>query len=103
MASTAESVIVRNRWTNAVAFTAEVEVTPDMTARVKLGLAVRWARKNSADLSGADLSGADLRSADLSGADLSCADLRSADLSGADLSCANLSGAVRYFICRIHS
>jgi hypothetical protein len=93
MASTAESVIVRNRWDNAVQFVAEVEVTPDMTARVKLGLAVRWARKNSADLRGAVLSGADLSDADLRGADLSDADLRGAVLSGADLRGAVLSGA----------
>jgi hypothetical protein len=64
MASTAESVIVRNRWDNAVQFVAEVEVTPDMTARVKSGLAVRWARKNSAVLSDADLRDAVLRGAD---------------------------------------
>jgi hypothetical protein len=94
MASTAESVIVRNRWDNAVQFVAEVEVTPDMTARVKLGLAVRWARKNSADLRGAVLSGADLSDADLRGADLSDADLRGAVLSGADLRDAVLRGAV---------
>jgi hypothetical protein len=94
MASTAESVIVRNRWDNAVQFVAEVEVTPDMTARVKSGLAVRWARKNSADLSGAVLRGADLRGADLRDADLRDAVLSDADLRGADLRDADLSGAV---------
>ncbi len=39
-----EKLEVRNRWTNAVQFTAEIEVTPAMTHRVKLGLAVRWGR-----------------------------------------------------------
>ena len=80
-----EKFEVRNRWTNAVQFTAEIEVTPDMLPRVKLGMAVQWARKNGADLSGADLHGADLRGADLSGADLRGADLRGAVLRGADL------------------
>ena len=61
---------VRNRWTNAIQFTAEIEVTPDMPPRVKLGLAVRWGRRNDADLRGAVLSGADLSDADLRGADL---------------------------------
>ena len=89
-----EQVIVRNRWTNAVQFTATVKVTPDMTARVKLGLAVRWGRKNGADLRGADLRGADLRGADLRDADLRGAVLSDADLSGADLSGADLRGAV---------
>jgi hypothetical protein len=93
MASTAESVIVRNRWDNAVQFVAEVEVTPDMTARVKSGLVVRWARKNGADLSGADLRCADLRDADLSAADLRDADLSGADLRDAVLSCADLRDA----------
>jgi hypothetical protein len=89
---------VRNRWTGNVQFTAEIEVTPDMTQPKKLGLAVRWGCQNGAYLRGAYLSGANLRSANLSGANLSDADLRganlrSANLSGADLSGANLSDA----------
>ena len=92
-----EKFEVRNRWANAVQFTAEIDVTPDMMPRVRLGLAVRWARRNGAvlrdaDLSGADLSGADLSDAVLSGADLRDAVLRGADLRGADLSGADLSG-----------
>ncbi len=55
-----ETFSVRNRWTNAVQFTAEIECAPDASVRVKLGLAVRWARRNGADLSGAVLRGADL-------------------------------------------
>ena len=62
METTIEKFEVRNRWTGAVQFTAEIIVTPDMLPSVKLGLAVKWARKNDADLSGAYLSGADLRS-----------------------------------------
>jgi hypothetical protein len=60
---TLEKFEVRNRWTNAVQFTAEIEVTPDMAARGKLGLAVKWGVKSRADLSGADLYGADLSGA----------------------------------------
>jgi hypothetical protein len=104
-----EKFEVRNRWTGKVQFTAEISCAPDLSPRVKLGLAIKWAWKSGADLSGAVLSGAVLRGADLSGAvlrgaDLSCAVLsgavlRGADLSGAvlscaDLSCADLSGAV---------
>jgi hypothetical protein len=99
-----EKLEIRNRWTNRVQFTAEVTCAPDATIGVKIGLAVRWARRNDADLSGAvlrgavlrgaDLRGADLSGADLSGAVLSDADLRGADLSGAVLSDADLSGAV---------
>ena len=88
-----EKFEVRNRWTNAVQFTAEIEVTPTMTTRVKLGLAVRWGRNNDANLRGANLRGADLSGANLSDANLSVANLRGADLRGANLSDANLRGA----------
>ena len=84
---------VLNRFTGAVQFTAEIECKPDELLSVKLGLAVQWAIKSCAYLSGAYLSGADLRGADLRGAYLSRADLSRADLRGADLSCADLSGA----------
>ncbi len=93
---------IRNRWTNAVQFTADITCAPDATIGVRIGLAVKWARQNDANLRGADLRGANLRGADLSsanlrGADLRYADLSDADLSGADLSDANLSGAdLRY-------
>ena len=76
MANT-ETVEVRNRWTDRVQFTAEITCSPDATVGVKLGLAVRWARKSGADLRGADLRGADLRGADLRDAVLRGADLRS--------------------------
>ena len=99
IATALEKFEVRNRWTGRVQFTAEISVTPEMTPRIKLGLAVRWGYRNGADLRGADLRGADLsgavlRGAVLSDAVLSDADLRDADLSGADLSGADLSGAV---------
>jgi hypothetical protein len=90
---------VLNRWTGKRQFLAEIDCAEDAPRAIKLGLAVRWARKSGADLSGADqrravLSGADLSGADLSGADLSGAVLSDADLRGADLRGADLSGAV---------
>jgi len=93
---------IRNRWTNAVQFTADITCAPDATIGVRIGLAVKWARQNDANLRGAnlrdaDLSSADLSSANLRGADLRYADLSDADLRYADLSDANLSGAdLRY-------
>ena len=69
---------VRNRWTNAVQFTAEISVTPDMMPSVKLGLAVQWGVKNGANLRDANLRGADLRDANLSYANLRDANLRGA-------------------------
>jgi len=89
---------IRNRWTNAVQFTADITCAPDATIGVQIGLAVKWARQNGADLrdanlSGANLSDADLRDANLRGADLRGADLRDANLRGAYLSGANLRGA----------
>lgn len=65
---------VRNRWNNRVQFTAEITCSPDASIALKLGLAVRWARSNGADLRDADLRDADLSGAVLSGADLSDAD-----------------------------
>ena len=62
-----EKFKVRNRWSGAVQFTAEIECSPNELPRIKLGLAVRWAYRNGADLSDADLSGAVLRDAVLSG------------------------------------
>jgi uncharacterized protein YjbI with pentapeptide repeats len=89
---------IKNRFTDDVQFTAEIECAADASYSIKSGLAVRVAVKSRADLSGADLSGANLGGADLSGANLggaylSGADLRGADLRGAYLSRADLSRA----------
>ena len=84
---------ILNRWTGRVQFTAEIDADEDVPLSIKIGLAVRWGRKNSAVLRGADLSDADLSGADLSGADLSDADLSGAVLRGADLLDAYLSDA----------
>lgn len=39
-------------------FTAEIDCADDAPTSIKIGLAVKWAFKSRADLSGADLSGA---------------------------------------------
>ena len=87
---------VRKLWSSEIAFIAEIECADDASTSIKLGLAVKWAVKTRADLSGANLYGADLSRADLSGANLSGADLSRANLSGANLSGANLYGADLY-------
>ena len=79
---------IKNRWTGAVQFDAEIECGEDASYSVRLGLAVKCAVKARADLSGADLFGADLF-----GADLTRANLAGANLAGANLARANLAGA----------
>ena len=91
--STIEKFEVRNRWTNAVQFTAEISVTPDMTPSIKLGLAIELAVKARADLAGAKLAYAKLVGAYLVGADLTGANLARANLVGANLADANLTYA----------
>ena len=76
---------ILNRLTGAIQFTAEIDCKEDESTSIKIGLAVRWAIKSSADLRSADLSYADLSSANLRYADLSYADLRSANLRSANL------------------
>jgi hypothetical protein len=89
---------VKNRWTGEVQFTAEIDAQEDSPWGLKMGLAVKWAIENGADLRDAVLSGANLRCADLrdavlSGANLRCADLTRAYLRGAYLRGADLTGA----------
>ena len=105
MAATTKDLIkfdVLNRYSGELQFTAEISCAADALPSIKLGLAVRWAVKNKADLRSANLSSANLRYADLSSAnlrsaDLSYANLRSANLRYADLSYADLSSAdLRY-------
>ena len=75
---------VKNRFTDSVQFEAEIDCKEDDSFYAKLGLAVKWAYENKADLQGADLQVADLQVADLQGADLQGAHLRGAYLQGAD-------------------
>jgi hypothetical protein len=79
---------VLNRWSGEVQFSAEIGCPADALPSVKLGLAVKWAVKNGANLGGADLGGADLGGADLGGANLG-----GANLGGANLRSANLGSA----------
>jgi len=84
---------ILNRFSGAIQVSVEIECFADAPPSIKLGLAVRAAIKEMADLRSADLRSADLRSADLSSANLSSANLRSANLRSADLSSADLSSA----------
>ena len=83
---------VKNRFTGAAQFTAEIEAE-SASASTRLGLVVRWAVVNKANLGGANLLGANLYGADLYGANLSGANLSGANLGGANLRSANLYGA----------
>ena len=93
ISETLEKFEVRNRFTNAVQFTAEISVTPDMTYSVKLGLAVKWAVKADANLADAYLAGANLAGAYLAGANLAGANLARANLARANLARAYLADA----------
>ena len=84
---------IRNLFTGAVKFTAEIDCDSGASSAVKIGLAVKWAVKTGADLRGAYLRGADLRGAYLHDADMRGADLRDADLRDADMRDAYLRGA----------
>ena len=84
---------ILNRFTGAVQFSCELDCPADDLPSVKLGLAVKIAIKEKADLSRANLNGAYLSRAYLNGADLSRANLNGANLNGANLSRADLSGA----------
>ena len=61
---------IKNRLTGKVQFTADINCNEDEKASAKIGLAVKWAIENGADLSGANLSRANLSRADLRGANL---------------------------------
>ena len=83
---------IRNRWTGAVIFTAELgEEYEGATYGEKLGAAVKVAVKTGSDLTYANLTCANLTYANLTGADLTGANLTDADLTDADLTYANLT------------
>ena len=95
--------ITRRPWSSLPPITVEIECAATTPEGVKLGLAVRVAvgqNANLADanlaranLAGADLASADLASANLAGANLADANLAGADLARADLARANLARA----------
>lgn len=66
---------VLNRFTGSVQFTAEIDCDESESRSVKLGLAVKWAVKNRANLYGANLCEANLCEANLTGANLTGANL----------------------------
>ena len=84
---------IKNRFTGAVQFTAEIDCAEDALRPIKLGLAVRLGIKEGANLAGANLAGAYLANADLGWVNLTDANLRDADLADAYLAGANLAGA----------
>jgi hypothetical protein len=57
---------VKNRHTHAISFIADIKCKKDEPTSIKLGLAIKWAMDNKADLRSTNLSSADLRSANLS-------------------------------------
>ena len=84
---------IRNLFTGAVQFTAEIDCAEDATTPVKIGLAVKWGFARGASLVGASLVGASLDGARLDGASLDGARLDGARLVGASLVGASLDGA----------
>ena len=84
---------IKNRFTGAVQFTAQIDCDEGELHGVKIGLAVKWAIANRASLDEADLVGANLNWARLAGANLAGANLAGVNLDGARLDGADLVGA----------
>jgi len=84
---------IKNRFTGAIKFTAEIKCDENASTAIKLGLAVMWAIEAGANLASANLTGANLTSANLTYADLTSANLTYANLTRADLTYANLAYA----------
>ena len=83
---------IKNRFSGEVQFIADIDCRDDELTYVKIGLAVKWAIKNNANLDGANLGGANLDGANLYGANLGCANLNRARLDGANLDGKKLIG-----------
>ena len=88
-----EFIEILNRFTSAVQVRVEIECDPSTSTAIKLGLAVKIAFRDGANLYGANLDGANLDGANLDGANLYGANLYGANLDGANLDGANLYGA----------
>ena len=84
---------ILNRFTGEVQFVAEIDATESDARSLKVGLSVKWAVKNRANLRAAYLEGAELGDAYLEAANLRGANLEGAELGGANLRAANLRGA----------
>ena len=63
-----ETINIKNRWNGEVIFSTAISVTPDMTPAIKLGMAVKIALHECANLADANLVGANLVGANLVGA-----------------------------------
>ncbi len=61
---------IKNRWSGAVQFTAEIKCKKTEIESIKIGLAVKWAVKNDANLCDANLCDANLSGANLCDANL---------------------------------
>jgi len=74
---------IKNRWTGEVQFTAEIKCNKNDERELMIGLAVKWAIENGANLTRANLYGANLYGANLTRANLDGANLDGANLDGA--------------------
>jgi uncharacterized protein YjbI with pentapeptide repeats len=90
MANTVK-VEIKNRWTDAVLYTAELPA--DMESGLHMRAALEQATAAGAYLADADLAGANFADANLAGANLAGADLAGANFADANLAGANLAGA----------
>ncbi len=81
---------IKNRFSGEIQFIAEIDCDENTEKSIKIGLAVKWAIENKANLREADLSEANLRKANLREADLRWANLSEANLRKANLREANL-------------
>jgi hypothetical protein len=84
---------VKNRVTGNVQFAAEIDCSENYARPLKMGLAVKWALDNGANLAWANLAGANLGGANLGGANFRGAILNGANLEGVNLEGANLNGS----------
>lgn len=84
---------IKNRFTEDVIFTAEIDCDKSARPSIKMGLAVKCADLQGTNLRNAYLAGTNLQGTNLEGANLEGADLEGADLKGAYLQGAYLAGA----------
>ena len=91
---------IKNRFSGEIQFIAEIDCDENTEKSIKIGLAVKWAIENKANLSEANLYKADLYKANLSEADLRLANLSEADLSEANLSEADLDYSCLPLSCK---
>ncbi len=88
-----EKFDVRDRFTNEVKFTAEIECAPDAAPSIKLGLAIVWGYRNKKDLSCANMAGANMADAYMAGANMAGANMAGANMAGANMADAYMAGA----------